>query len=148
MRSDTPFRPAALPFYYGWVVLAASSVGIVMSAPGQTIGVSVFTESLLLATGLSRVEFSNAYLLGTLVSGLMLPYAGSMVDRIGVRRGVIIASVGLGIVLAYLSQVDRIAAAVSDLGFAPGPTESKRPRRAESIGSTRPRSCPARQASA
>jgi MFS family permease len=122
MRSDTPFRPAAVPFYYGWVVLAASTVGIVMSAPGQTIGVSVFTESLLTATGLSRVEFSNAYLIGTLLSGLMLPYAGSMVDRIGVRRGVIIASIGLGLVLTYLSQVDRIATAVSGLGFAAGPT--------------------------
>ena len=44
----------------------------VMSAPGQTIGVSVFTESLLDATGLSRVEFSNAYLMGTLASGLLL----------------------------------------------------------------------------
>ena len=62
MRPDFPFRPAALPFYYGWVVLVASTVGVVMSAPGQTIGVSVFTESLLDATGLSRVGFSNAYL--------------------------------------------------------------------------------------
>ena len=76
MRPDFPFRPSAFPFYYGWIVLAASTVGMVMSAPGQTIGVSVFTESLLEVTGLSRVEFSNAYLMGTLASGLMLPYAG------------------------------------------------------------------------
>ena len=113
MRPDFPFRPAAFPIYYGWVVLAASTVGIVMSAPGQTIGVSVFTESLLEATGLSRTEFSEAYLYGTLVSGLLLPYAGEMIDRIGARRGVILASIGLGVVLAYLSQVDRIARAVA-----------------------------------
>ncbi len=117
MRSDFPFRPAAVPVYYGWIVLAASTVGIVMSAPGQTIGVSVFTESLLEATRLSRVEFSNAYLVGTLLSGLMLPYAGSMIDRIGVRRGVVMAAVGLGVVLAYLSQVDRIAETVAGLGL-------------------------------
>ena len=116
MRPDFPFRPAALPFYYGWVVLVASTVGLVVSAPGQTIGVSVFTESLLKATGLSRVEFSNAYLIGTLVSGLMLPYAGEALDRIGVRRGVVLASLGLGATLVYLSQVDRIAAVVAGLG--------------------------------
>lgn len=117
MRPDFPFRPAAVPFYYGWVVLVASTIGVVMSAPGQTIGVSVFTESLLEATGLSRVAFSNAYLAGTLISGLMLPYAGSAIDRIGTRRGVIWASLGLGLVLCYLSQVDRLAGWVSGLGL-------------------------------
>ena len=118
MRPDIPFRPTAFPFYYGWVVLAASTIGLVMSAPGQTIGVSVFTESLLDATGLSRVEFSNAYLMGTLASGIMLPYAGSVIDRIGVRAGVIWASMGLGLVVAFLSQVDRIAARVSSFGVS------------------------------
>jgi hypothetical protein len=39
MRADFPFRPAALPFYYGWVILVVSTVGIVMSVPGQTMGV-------------------------------------------------------------------------------------------------------------
>ncbi len=116
MRLDFPFRPSALPFYYGWIVLAASTVGMVMSAPGQTIGVSVFTESLLEVTGLSRVEFSNAYLMGTLASGLMLPYAGSVIDRFGVRRAVVWASLGLGAVLAYLSQVDLMAAKIAGFG--------------------------------
>jgi len=116
MRPDFPFRPAALPFYYGWVVLVASTIGIVMSAPGQTVGVSVFTESLLAATGLSRVDFSETYLLGTLASGLLLPAAGRMIDRIGVRRGVMLASAGLGLVLAAMSQVDRLAERVAGLG--------------------------------
>ncbi len=117
MRPDFPFRPAAFPFFYGWVVLFASTVGLVMSAPGQTIGVSVFTESLLEATGLSRVEFSNAYLVGTLASGLALPRAGVMIDRMGVRRGVVFASIGLALVLLYLSQVDRFSHWVASGGL-------------------------------
>ncbi len=118
MRSDIPFRPAAFPFYYGWVVLVVSTIGLVMSAPGQTIGVAVFTEPLLEATGLSRSAFSNAYLVGTLASGLMLPWAGSVIDRVGVRAGVVWASIGLGTVVAYLSQVDRIAARIASLGVS------------------------------
>jgi len=118
MRPDFPFRPAAFPFYYGWVILAVSTIGLVMSAPGQTIGVAVFTESLLDVTGLTRIEFSNAYLMGTLASGLMLPYAGSLIDRVGVRVAVIWASLGLGLVLALLSQIDLMAASVAGLGIA------------------------------
>ena len=72
-RSNRPFPPAAFPFYYGWVILIVSTIGLVASAPGQTLGVSVFTESLLDVTGLSRVQLSNAYLMGTLGSGLLLP---------------------------------------------------------------------------
>ncbi len=117
-RPEFPFRPSSLPFYYGWVVLAISTIGLVMSAPGQTIGVSVFTEALLETTGLSRVQFSNAYLMGTLASGLLLPYAGSQLDRIGVRRFVVAASIGLAIVLALLSQVDRLADEVAKLGLS------------------------------
>ena len=116
MRPDFPFRPAAWPFYYGWVVLVVSTIGLVMSAPGQTIGVSVFTEPLLTVTGLSRVDFSNAYLMGTLASGLMLPYAGTLIDRFGVRWSAICSSIGLGCVLGLLSQVDVMAARVADLG--------------------------------
>jgi hypothetical protein len=41
-----------------------------MSVPGQKMGVSVFADPLLAATGSSRLEPSNAYLVGTLVSGL------------------------------------------------------------------------------
>ncbi len=118
MRPDFPFRPAAFRFYYGWVILVVATVGLVMSAPGQTIGVSVFTESLLDVTGLSRVEFSNAYLIGTLASGLMLPYAGSLIDRIGVRRGVVGASLALGFMLALLSQIDRMAANLARSGVS------------------------------
>lgn len=118
MRPDFPFRPASLPFYYGWIVLVVSTIGLVMSAPGQTIGVSVFTEPLLAVTGLSRVDFSNAYLMGTLASGLMLPYAGTLIDRFGVRWSAIWSSIGLGCVLGLLSRVDVMSAQVSELGVA------------------------------
>ena len=113
MRPDFPFRPAALPFFYGWVVLGAATLGIAMSIPGQTMGISVFTDHLLAATGLSRLELSNAYLVGTITSGLLLPYGGTVVDRFGVRRMVVIVCLALAAVLVFLASSDRIAAAVA-----------------------------------
>lgn len=113
MRADLPFRPASLPFFYGWVILGASTLGIVMSVPGQTMGVSVFTDHLIEATGLSRLELSNAYLLGTIASGLALPFGGTLVDRFGVRRTIVAASVGLAAMLVFLAWADRMATGLS-----------------------------------
>jgi len=112
MRADFPFRPASLPFFYGWVVLGASTLGIVMSVPGQTMGVSVFADHLLAATGLSRLELSNAYLVGTIASGLALPWGGHLVDRVGVRQMIVIASFGLAAMLVFLASTEAIVSTI------------------------------------
>jgi OFA family oxalate/formate antiporter-like MFS transporter len=121
LRPDFPIRPASFPFFYGWVVLAVSTLGIVMSVPGQTIGVSVFTDHLIDATGISRLSLSNAYLAGTLASGLALPYAGTLIDRFGVRPMVIAACFGLAATLCFLAACDVIALAIA--GALPLDTE-------------------------
>lgn len=107
---DRPLSPARFPVFYGWVVLAAATVGIVMSVPGQTAGVSVFTDDLIAAVGISRLDLSNAYLVGTVGSGLILPFGGRFLDRIGARPTAMAASLGLGLTLLYLSVVDEISA--------------------------------------
>jgi len=113
VRADFPIRPASFPFFYGWVVLAVSTLGIVMSVPGQTIGVSVFTDHLIDATGISRLSLSNAYLAGTLASGLSLPYAGTLIDRFGVRAMVLTACIGLAATLCFLAASDVVIAAIA-----------------------------------
>ncbi|MCP3982985.1 MAG: MFS transporter [bacterium] len=80
-----------------------------MSIPGQTMGISVFTDHLIEATGLTRLQISNAYLLGTIVSGLLLPMGGNLVDRFGVRRMVVMACTGLAVMLTFLAFADRLA---------------------------------------
>lgn len=110
MRPDRPFDPARLPFFYGWVILVVTTLGVLASIPGQTMGVSVFTDRLLEATGLSRLAFSNAYLVGTVASGLTLTAGGSWLDRFGARRTVFAACLGLAATLLLLSSVDRLAA--------------------------------------
>ncbi|MGI9590985.1 MAG: MFS transporter [Myxococcota bacterium] len=122
MRPDFPFRPAQLPFFYGWVVLVVTTLGVLCSIPGQTMGVSVFTDPLLEATGLSRLAFSNAYLVGTLASGLGLSWGGRWLDRFGVRRTIFAACLALAATLLYLSVSDRLAARLAGgLGAADTP---------------------------
>jgi len=118
LHPEVPFAPRRTPFFYGWVVLGASTLGVIMSIPGQTMGVSVFTDPLIGATGLSRLGLSNAYLAGTLTSGLLLPYGGRLLDRFGSRLTVLGASFGLALTLLALSAIDGIAATLTSVvGF-------------------------------
>ena len=112
-RPNFPFSPAKFPIFYGWVILVASVLGVITSIPGQTIGVSVFTDHLIAATGLSRLDLANAYLVGTLTSGCLLPFGGKLLDRLGARQIVVLAAVGLGLTLCYLTVCDRLSISLS-----------------------------------
>lgn len=113
-KPNFPFSPARFPVFYGWAILVASVLGVMASIPGQTIGVSVFTDHLIEATGLSRLDLANAYLVGTLTSGCLLPFGGKLLDRLGARRIAVLASIGLGLTLCYLTVCDRLSVAISN----------------------------------
>ncbi|WP_237396092.1 nitrate/nitrite transporter [Okeania sp. KiyG1] len=114
LHPDYPFAPKNFPFFYGWIILIVCTIGVIMSIPAQTIGMSAFTDYLLAATGLSRLQLSNAYFFGTLTSGLLLPYGGVLLDRFGARVTVVCASVGLALTLCYLSFSDRLTTLISN----------------------------------
>lgn len=106
---NIPFSPAGWPFFYGWVIVLAGVIGIIMSIPGQTIGVSVFTDHLIGSLDIGRVNLSTAYMFGTIISGLCIPFAGRMYDRYGVRPLIMTAGFLMGLTLIYLSRVSVIA---------------------------------------
>ena len=119
---DIPFKPKSWPFFYGWWILVASSIGIVASIPGQTMGFSVFTGILEKALNLSASRISLAYLFGTVGSALFLPAVGKLFDRLGARVLGTVVCLVMGCGLLYLSQVDRIAKYTHDLlPFLPYP---------------------------
>jgi OFA family oxalate/formate antiporter-like MFS transporter len=99
--------------YYGWVVLLAGTVGIIMSVPGQTMGVSIYTDSLLSSLHLTRVELSMAYMLGTFGSAMLLPFVGRLLDSVGSRVVAVVAAVGLAFWLLFLSASPSISRALS-----------------------------------
>ena len=106
--NNSPFNPEKVPFFYGWVILFASTVGLLASAPGQTMGVSTFTDYLLENIHINRNQLSTAYMIGTIGSSLILTFAGKMYDKYGARWVSIITSVAMAIILVLLSQTDRI----------------------------------------
>ncbi len=79
----------------GWMVLAAAFVGVLMTVPGQTVGVSAFIDSLARDVGLPREHVILLYSVGTLVGILPAPLIGRLFDRYGPRRMVVFVAVAL-----------------------------------------------------
>ena len=104
VRADFPFAPSRIPFFYGWWILVVTTVGIMSSIPGQTMGVGVYTDYLILHTGLNRLEISMAYMTGTILSSLLLPTAGRLYDLWGSRVMIFLAGTGLGLALLLFSE--------------------------------------------
>lgn len=114
---DWPFQPKRVPFFYGWVVWLFSTLGFLMSIPGQTMGMAVFTDPLIDVTGLSRTELSMAYLFGTVASSLFLTRAGRWFDQYGGRIMIAIASVCLSVMLLFISAVDVLMSVIGGGAF-------------------------------
>ncbi len=102
-------NPKKWPFFYGYVVLLFGSIGVLFSIPGQTVGVSVFTDPVKDALGLTRNQFSNAYLIGTLLSAFFVSKAGKLFDKFGARFVAFFAAFFLGIALIIFSFSETIS---------------------------------------
>ena len=121
LAGNRPFDPRRVPFYYGWVVVVAGTIGAIASVPGQTAGVSVFTDDLISTTGLTRLQLAIAYLVGTGMSGLFLGAGGRAIDRHGSRVVAFAATLGLSATLVALSAIrplsTPIGLVVMSVGF-------------------------------
>ncbi len=91
--------------FVGWRVAILATIAAAMTAPGQTIGVSVFIDPLIEDLGLTRSAVSTAYLIGTLAGALALPWVGRGADRIGSRRAMTMIGLAFGGALTVMSGV-------------------------------------------
>ncbi len=103
LQPDIPIKPSRCFIYYGWLVLVVGTFGSLMSIPGHPMGFSAFIDPLIESLGVSRVQISSAYFLGTIPVALALPWMGYLLDKYGARLIGILSSLIIGIHLIYLS---------------------------------------------
>jgi len=106
--SGTSLIPAPTRGFYGWRVVGFAAVVLALTGPGQTYGVSVFVDPMIEDLGISRTQMTTAYLIGTLVGALALPWIGQAIDRYGVRRTMAIIGALFGGLLVGMSLVANI----------------------------------------
>jgi len=102
-------NPSKSPFFYGYIIAFVGTIGVWASFPGQTVGVSVFTDPVKDALGLSRNQFSNAYLIGTFMSALLIGKSGRLLDVLGTRLVAFLSCLLLGTALLLASASVEIA---------------------------------------
>ncbi len=95
-------------FYYGWVIVAVSALTFFLSAPGQSYSISLFIKEYIIEFGFSNTEIVVAYSVATLISGALLVFMGKAIDKYGVRRMLIIATIMLGLTTFFNSFVSSI----------------------------------------
>ena len=78
---------------------------LIASSPGQTFGVSVFTESIRTALGLSHGQLAAAYTLGTLLGAVPITLIGHQMDRYGLRRTLLVVIGLFSLTCGFMSLV-------------------------------------------
>ena len=100
--------------------MLVSTLGFLSSVPGQTMGMAVFSDTLIEHLGLSRTELSTAYLFGTVGSALCLTRAGRWYDRYGARVMLVGSALGLETTLIMFLALFPMAQLSLIVAMAPG----------------------------
>jgi MFS family permease len=93
------------PVYYGWIIWAVGTWGLIATSPGQSYSVSLFFDHFVADFDLSRTVVSSLYGAGTLVSAASLTFVGKAIDRYGNRRMGLLISAAFAVVLVAFSLV-------------------------------------------
>lgn len=97
-----------LPFYYGWVVLAAVAMASFSRQGPAVATLSIFMDPMTAEFGWSRTEISGAVSLGGLLGAVMAPFLGPFLDRNGARAVLMIAVLTTALPLLLLNWVTSL----------------------------------------
>ena len=94
--------------YYGWFIVGAAGLVIFCTGPGQSYVFSVFIDSIIEDTRLSRTGISILYTASTVVSAVLVTFVSRLADRYGPRIMLAAAGLGLGAVCFGMATATNI----------------------------------------
>jgi MFS family permease len=86
-------------FFYGWLIVFVSAVGLFLGPPLLVFSFSVFFKSLVVDFHASRAAVSFAFSLFNVVGALWLPATGAFIDRYGAKRVILVSIFLYGLIL-------------------------------------------------
>ena len=117
IERDTGKTAQRSRFFPGWTMVGVAAAAQFMSAPGQSYSVAAFKEPMRASLGISETNYSLAYAFATIVSGMLLPFVGRLIDRYGARRTLPAISFLLGFACLGMSFVSGLASLYFGFSF-------------------------------
>ena len=102
--------------FYGWYVVAAAGLVVFSSGPGQSYVFSIFIDSIIADTGLSRPGIATLYLASTGMSAVLVAIVSRLADRYGPR--IMLVAVGLGFGMACFGMATATNIVLFYISFA------------------------------
>jgi MFS family permease len=98
LQADQPALPA-----WHWVHVGIAALAMVLTLPGRTHGLGLFSEPLLKSLGLDRESYGFMNLWATLLGALFCLPCGWLLDRFGPRSVYVAVTGALGVTVVTMS---------------------------------------------
>lgn len=107
IATDTARKPAPAWWWYGAAIVAASFV-IYAVAYGVRLSFAIFYVAILEEYGWSRAMLAGVFSIGTLVFGCTSPVVGTLLDKYGVRRMMLVGAALMSTSLLLCSRITAL----------------------------------------
>src|SRR5215470_14853727 len=95
--------------FYGWWIVLAAFLNLFFSVGIVYYGFPVFYPSLVESLGFTRAQLTQGFLIGFVVSGLLLGIpAGVLIDRLGARSVIRVGIGFVGVSLVLMGSMARL----------------------------------------
>jgi MFS family permease len=99
-----PLAPTAGSFGWRWVHVGVAALAMVLTLPGRTHGLGLFTEPLLRSLALDRESYGFLNLWATLLGALFCLPCGYLLDRLGTRAVFLAVTAALGLTVLAMAR--------------------------------------------
>jgi MFS family permease len=99
-----PVPVAAPAFFWPWIHVGVAALAMVLTLPGRTHGLGLFTEPLLKSLNLDRQSYGFLNLWATLLGALFCLPCGYLLDRLGTRAVFFAVTAALGATVVAMAR--------------------------------------------
>nr|MCS5668695.1 MFS transporter [Dehalococcoidia bacterium] len=94
--------------FYGWFIVGAAGLVVFSSGPGQSYVFSIFIDSIIEDTGLSRPGISGLYMASTGMSAILVAVVSRLADLYGPRTMLVAVGLGFGVACFGMATATNI----------------------------------------
>lgn len=108
-KSNSPDQTIENKFYYGWYIVGAGAISNLFTIGILAWGLGIFVEEFRSEFGWSIKAIALGFSIRSFETGLLSPFTGYLIDRIGARKATILGTSLMAAGLFLFSQVNSLS---------------------------------------